>query len=259
MILRVVFPRAVRSFSHALVRSHLARVLVVLGILVAFSGCATTGGGSRSRGDAPGVLYLARHGQTAWNRVARFQGDPDLDQVGYLNRLSLWLLLKDIPLQTIFTSTKRRTQRTAALVAKQQKLPIFPRAALDEIASGVLEGICYQYMQPDTHKPGAKDCDVPARGGRPALAKKAVARIWAKVQSKGLQGRVPLGENYGDMIVRLKPFIPELKEALARGNVLAVGHGVINRVLLHVLFGWPLKTVYKIHQENDQVYRIAGL
>ena len=38
----------------------------------------------------PQVIYLSRHGQTEWNRVARMQGDPDLDAVGYVNRLSLW-------------------------------------------------------------------------------------------------------------------------------------------------------------------------
>jgi broad specificity phosphatase PhoE len=225
-------------------------------LMVSAAACVKAG---EQGGGKPGVLYLARHGQTEWNRVSRFQGDPDLDQIGYLNRVSLWLLLKDTPLQAIYTSSKRRTQRTAALVARQHKLAIRVRPALDEIHSGVLEGICYKYMQPDTQKPGSAACAVTARGSDPTLAKQAVARIWAAVKAKGTAGRVPLGENYADMKKRLAPLIPELKSAASRGNVLAVGHGLINRVALHLLLGWSLDQVHKLRQENDQVYRISGL
>lgn len=226
------------------------------GLVVGAVGCVKAG---EKGGGKPGVLYLARHGQTRWNRISQFQGDPDLDQIGYLNRVSLWLLLKDEQLHAIYTSGKRRTQRTAALLARQHGLAIRVRPALDEIHSGVLEGICYKHMQPDTKKPGAAECDVPARGSRPALALKAVQRIWAEARAKGPAGRVPLGENYADMKKRLSPLIPELKGAVGRGNVLAVGHGLINRVALHLLLGWSLDQVHKLRQENDQVYRIEGL
>ncbi|PIE17512.1 MAG: hypothetical protein CSA65_08800 [Proteobacteria bacterium] len=230
--------------------------LTLVGLTLGAVGCVKPG---ERGGGKPGVLYLARHGQTRWNRISQFQGDPDLDQIGYLNRVSLWLLLKDEKLHAVYTSSKRRTQRTAALVARQHGLAIRARAALDEIHSGVLEGICYKHMQPDTTKPGAADCDVPAQGSRPALAMRAVQRIWAEAKAKGLAGRVPLGENYADMVKRLSPLIPELKSAVGRGNVLAVGHGLINRVALHLLLGWSLDQVHKLRQENDQVYRISGL
>jgi hypothetical protein len=38
--------------------------------------------------------------------------------------------------------------------------------------------------------------------------------------------------------------------------VLVVGHGVVNRALLHHLMGWPLKRVSRLRQENDQVYKL---
>src|SRR3989339_328160 len=80
----------------------------------------------------PKIVYIARHGQTEYNRVGRFQGNPDLDSVGYINRASLWLLLKDRPLAAIYTSKLLRTQRTAELLAVQHGLPILTRADLNE-------------------------------------------------------------------------------------------------------------------------------
>lgn len=240
-----------RTFPRALVVLTLALALLLA------QGC--NGSRAAAPGAKPGVLYLARHGQTAWNRVSRFQGDPDLDSVGYLNRVNLWQLLKDTPLVSIFTSDKQRTQRTAALVAREHGLVIKPRSALSEISSGVLEGICFVHMSPNHAQPTAKECEVPARGSRPALAQKAVRAIWAKVRRHGYAGRAPQAESYLDVTKRMKPAIQEVRAALAGGNVLVVGHGVVNRIALHLLLGWPLENVGRLRQENDQVFRIEGL
>lgn len=209
-----------------------------------------------------GTLYLARHGQTAWNRRHRFQGDPDLDPVGYANRLGLWLLLRDERgLGAVFTSTRLRTKRTAALVARQHGLPILARAELDEIDSGVLEGLCYASVDPahDTSAE-AKACLVEAHGSHPELALRKAREIWSRVRQAGLSGKVPLGESYGDLVRRVRPFVGgELARALCgSGKVLLVGHGVTNRVLLHLLARWPLKDVAALRQGHDQVYRIEG-
>ena len=110
-------------------------------LMLACAACHTMG--------TPKVIYLARHGQTEWNRVGRFQGDPDLDPVGYANRVSLWLQLRDRPLKAIYTSALQRTQRTAELLAKEKKLPIQPRAEINEIHPGVFEGLCYADVDPD--------------------------------------------------------------------------------------------------------------
>ena len=50
----------------------------------------------------------------------------------------------------------------------------------------------------------------------------------------------------------------ELYRRATDQQVLIVGHGVLNRVLLHRLMKWPLKAVSYLRQENDQVYKLVG-
>jgi|GEM_PF-2074137 broad specificity phosphatase PhoE len=224
----------------------------VVTLLASLTACAGIG--------RPKTIYLARHGQTEWNRVARFQGDPDLDPVGYINRVSLWRLLKDKPLRAIYTSERLRTKRTAALLAKQHKLEIMPRAALNEIEPGVFEGICYYQVAPsDKLHPKGKICQVKSRGAREAETvawlKKTIGKAW----KKRLKGRLPQGENYYDIVKRVDPFLKhELYRRARSQQILIVGHGVLNRVLLHRLMKWPLKNVSYLRQENDQVYKLRG-
>ena len=223
-------------------------LMLLLLLLLLLQGCGSQG--------LPKVIYLARHGQTEWNRKARFQGDPDLDSVGYINRVSLWSLLKHKPIKAIYTSELLRTRRTADLVARQHKLKIRRRGALNEIQPGILEGICFSQMAPHKARPHARACEVQARGSNPKATLPIIQKAFKEAEKDRLKGRFPLGENYDDMLKRTTPFIQELQNGLRPRQVLIVAHGVINRVLLHKLVGWPLHNLAHIRQENDQVYRM---
>jgi broad specificity phosphatase PhoE len=227
------------------------RKLFVTALVLALWGCGHIG--------KPRVIYLARHGQTEWNRKARMQGDPDLDQVGYVNRLNLWLLLKNEPLHSIYTSERRRTQRTADLVARQHGLPVQTRASLNEIQPGVLEGICYSQLAPEKADPADRACEVRARGSRPEVTLRHARKILASAWRDRINGKIPLGGSFRELVEQATAFVDELERGLADRQVLVVGHGVINRALLHHLVGWPLAAVARLRQENDQVYRVEGV
>ncbi|MFH1130434.1 MAG: histidine phosphatase family protein [Pseudomonadota bacterium] len=205
----------------------------------------------------PQVIYIARHGQTGWNRVGRFQGDPDLDPVGYINRISLWRLLKDEPIRAIYSSQLLRTRRTAELVARQNGLTIQPRAELNEINTGIFEGICYeQVFAADKTRSRVEPCAVNVRGSGPKETLE-----WLKTKAEGsftnpLVQKPPLGENYHDLVQRISKFIEELDRENPNHAVLVVGHSVTNRLFLHLLAGWPIENVRYLRQENDQVYRL---
>lgn len=219
----------------------------LLFVLLVLEACASSG--------TPQVIYLARHGQTAYNRVGRFQGDPDLDAVGYLNRVSLWNLLRERPIAAVYTSERLRTRRTAELVARQHGLSIQPRAALNEIHGGVFEGICFSQMAPERARPSDRECEVRSRGARVEHVLPLVEKLYREGMRDRVEGKFPLAESVGDVARRVATFVDELRRGLLEREVLVVGHGVVNRLVLHHLMGWPLASVVSLRQENDQVFR----
>ncbi len=229
-----------------------APTLSLLLCCAAAPGCATL--------DKPQVLYIARHGQTEYNRVARYQGDPDLDAVGYLNRVSLWHLTRGVPLDAVYASARQRTRRTAALVAEQHGLAVRVRAELNEIDAGIGEGICVSQMAPQQAAPEHAECEVPARGSRTGPALAVIQRAYREAAADRVAGHLPLGESLRDVVRKTGRFLVELRREL-RGpspQVLVVGHGVINRALLHHLMGWPVRDVAWLKQANDQVFRLEA-
>jgi broad specificity phosphatase PhoE len=219
-------------------------------LMMALPGCASQG--------LPDVIYLARHGQTEWNRLSRWQGNPDLDQVGYINRVSLWHLLKDEPLRDIYTSSRKRTQRTAELLAEQHDLKVKVRPGLDEISPGIAKGICFSQFAPHKARPSMRKCEVSARGSHPEVALKVLQEAYRAQEKLGIKGKMPLGESLLDINDRSKPVVDELRLGLSKRKILVIAHGVMNRALLHQFMGWPLKNLSHLRQENDQVYRIEG-
>lgn len=206
----------------------------------------------------PKTIYLARHGQTKWNRIARIQGDPDIDQIGYINRASLYLLMHNVPLSGIYTSSKLRSRRTAELVALDHTLQPKAVAYLDEINKGIFVGICRAHLQPaatDTQR----ECLINVRNSTPKTTLVALKEIHGMLNKNksNLNVRPPLGESFSDLAERTEILLTELQENYnSDSTILVVGHGVTNRSLLHHFMGWPLKKVMRIKQHNDQVYRI---
>lgn len=74
-------------------------------------------------------LILMRHGQSKWNQMNLFTGwvDVPLSEIGIKEALDGGKLLKDIPIDTIFTTTLVRAQMTAFLVMSEHssgKVPV---------------------------------------------------------------------------------------------------------------------------------------
>jgi broad specificity phosphatase PhoE len=220
-----------------------------------------------SGGELPGVIYLARHGQTDWNRIERWPGDPDLDEVGYVNRLSLWRALRDRPLAAIYASSKLRSRRTAELIARQRGLAIRETAALNELDFGVAAGICIaRAMPPARVTDRYRSCLVDAGSSNPsamegelrALGRTAGLQFAVPPRPGSLDAKLPLGESWNDVARRLGPFIRELGRHPATSEILIVGHEAANRALLSRLTGWPLERTVNLRQGNDLIYRIDG-
>ncbi len=88
-------------------------------------------------------LLLARHGETDWNAVGRWQGhaDPPLNATGRAQALELAERLADVGIDVVVSSDLARAAETATIVAARLGLPVVEDAELREIDVGSWSGL----------------------------------------------------------------------------------------------------------------------
>jgi broad specificity phosphatase PhoE len=179
-------------------------------------------------------IYIARHGETTWNVEGRIQGrsDPGLSPDGYAQSRALLEQLKDRPLSAIYTSTLKRSILTAQPIANHFGLPLQEQPELDEIAFGILEG--KQILDSDGD----------------------VRSEWERFKKNCFTYRIPGGENYTDVMNRIRPFVERILQSPRGEEILIVGHRVVNQMLIGVLMDYPPEEVLKIQQSNGCFYLV---
>jgi probable phosphoglycerate mutase len=88
-------------------------------------------------------LLLVRHGETEWNRVARFQGgiDVPLNENGRKQAQQAAEFLKDVPIDFVVSSPMLRPKETAELILKNHpNIKLELQEKLKEINHGLWEG-----------------------------------------------------------------------------------------------------------------------
>ncbi len=179
-------------------------------------------------------IYVARHGETTWNVEGRIQGrsDPDLSPEGYAQSRALLEQLKDRRIAAIYTSTLKRSILTAQPIADHFGLPLQKRPELDEIAFGILEGK-----------------QIPGPDGE-------VHSEWERFKEDRFTYRIPGGENYTDVLNRIKPFAETILYNREEKEILVVGHRVVNQTLIGILMDYPREEMLKIQQSNGCFYLV---
>jgi 2,3-bisphosphoglycerate-dependent phosphoglycerate mutase len=164
------------------------------------------------------LLILLRHGESVWNKENRFTGwiDVDLSERGEEEARRAGELLRNIPIDIVFTSALRRAIRTAEIAletAEKSSVPIIKNAALNERHYGDLQG----------------------------LNKDEVARQYGEQQFKlwrrSYDVPPPNGESLKMTQERVLPYFQqEILPILQQGkNVLIVAHGNSLRALVMAL------------------------
>jgi len=179
-------------------------------------------------------VYVARHGETTWNVQGRIQGrsDPGLSPEGYAQSLALLEQLKDRSISTIYTSTLKRSILTAQPIADHFGLPLQEQPELDEIAFGILEG--RQILGSDGE----------------------VRREWERFNENRITYRVPGGENYTDVLNRVRPFVETVLQNRKGEEILIVGHRVVNQMLIGLLMDCPPEEMLTMQQSNGCFYLV---
>lgn len=157
----------------------------------------------------PRSIWLSRHGESQFNLTGRIGGDADISERGELYARKLPELVAesvgDDRRLTIWTSTLKRTIQTARhLAASEKGYDKLEWKALDELDSGVCDGLTYGEIQeryPEDFK--ARDDDK-------------------------YNYRYRGGESYRDVVIRLEPIIMELERS---ENILIVTHQAVLRCI----------------------------
>ena len=162
-------------------------------------------------------LILLRHGESQWNHENRFTGftDVDLNDKGVAEAKRAGLLLKNISVDKVYTSTLMRAYKTAALALAEmgQNPPTVKHDDLRERDYGDLTGL-------------NKD-ETRAKFGAEQV------HIWRR----SYDAPPPGGESLKDVVARVKPYFEtHIAPELAAGkNILMAAHGNTLRAMLIIL------------------------
>lgn len=91
-------------------------------------------------------IYIARHGETDWNRAGKLQGATDvpLNEEGRKQAVACGKFFEDIAIRAIFTSPLQRASETAKIINEQLHLPLIQIDAFRERTFGTAEGMTYE-------------------------------------------------------------------------------------------------------------------
>ncbi len=87
-------------------------------------------------------LLLARHGQSLWNEVRKFQGatDVELSRLGRIQAEALGRAVRGYKVAAAYVSPMRRALETAEIALRGTGIPLVPLPELRELSLGEWEG-----------------------------------------------------------------------------------------------------------------------
>jgi probable phosphoglycerate mutase len=177
------------------------------------------------------TLFVARHGQTDWNREHRWQGwaDPPLNAAGRNQAAELGESLADRGIEVVVSSDLRRAAETAEIAAARLGLPVELDARLREVDVGEWSGLTSAEVEaryPEGYRR--------RRGGRTG---------WAE------------GEELGAMAERVVSSLLEISARHPGQRVLVVTHGGPVRATLAAC-GVDMRTVPGVQNGDVQVIAV---
>ena len=171
-------------------------------------------------------IHLIRHGQVVGHDQPRYNGQTDvaLTDIG----VEQYHLLKDRlagkPISACYTSDLTRCVTGAGIICDAFGIQPVRRSELRELNIGIWEGLTWTEITerwPDE---------------------------WQARLADLVNYRVPQGENLLDVHDRVIPVVREIIERHQGQELLVVGHGGVNRVILLDAIGAPLKNMFNIEQ-----------
>lgn len=166
-------------------------------------------------------LYMVRHGETAWNKERRIQGQVDIPLNEFGRKLAEKTAkgLSDIRFDVCYSSPLSRAKETAELILMGRPTPVIEDERIIEMAFGEYEGRCCSRDGWNLPEEFRRFFDAPDRYQAPAG-----------------------GENFAEVKKRTGEFLAELykKEEYQKSNILIATHGAALAGLLNNIKGKSL-------------------
>ena len=169
-------------------------------------------------------LYIARHGETIENTMGILQGRSpgNLNETGIQQSRLLGEALRNKDISAIHSSDLDRALDTALIVSDLIGAVLVPESSLRERNLGNLEGKSWDEYFKEQENSGLSHLEYKPEGGESIL----------------------------DIQKRVKPILFDLTNAHQRGNILIMGHGGLNTILLDMLLPISLAEIWKMGQSN---------
>jgi broad specificity phosphatase PhoE len=162
-------------------------------------------------------IILVRHTETEGGDMKIYRGITDLDLLpeGFEHAKKLGRLMKDIPVDKIYTSNLKRAFHTAEEIAKFHNLKIIKNAQINELNFGVLDGMKV----------------VDAKSKYPKIVEKREAAKNGSLEDY-MNYRFPKGESYADVRKRGLSFILNEAKKNPGKTLMFVVHGSLMKSIL---------------------------
>ncbi|MCX7691842.1 MAG: histidine phosphatase family protein [Tepidimonas taiwanensis] len=179
-------------------------------------------------------ILAIRHGETAWNRDARIQGQLDIP----LNDTGRWqaertaAALAGEPIEAVYASDLARARETAAAIARARGLPLQTHTGLRERHFGAFQGRTWAELErehPD------------------------VVRAWkARVPDFAPPG----GESLLELRARVEGTFAELAARHPGAQIVVVAHGGVLDILYRAATGVDLQAPRAWAMGNAAIHRV---
>ncbi len=182
------------------------------------------------------MLYIMRHGRTAWNDLGKLQGRTDipLNEEGRKMAMAACAEYADVHFDVCYCSPLVRAKETAELVLAGRDVPIIPDERLAEMSFGDSEGMPYSFYSQ----------------GAP------INLIFQHPED--YHESIGGSETFEELFARTGKFLREIALPLCEEgkDVLIVGHGAMNCGIITQIRALPVKDFWTAGIENCKLIRL---
>lgn len=182
-------------------------------------------------------IYLARHGETEYNRCNQLQGrgiDASLNETGIrqAHAIAKYLQESEISIDGVYSSSLKRSKETASIIAEAYDRQVISHEDLDEINFGIFEGCYSSEIEAELEE---------------------VHQNWKSGQ---VDYACENGESPRAVLRRAAGRMESIIRNQSATKILFVLHGRLLRILLSHWLGYGLENMHRVPHSNGALYHL---